>query len=59
MQIHRYCIYTNTLTFFQVTGSALRPLTNIPHCCTNAHWDFFRPNVIDQPLSYDYGYIAS
>ncbi|KAL1997933.1 hypothetical protein VTN02DRAFT_406 [Thermoascus thermophilus] len=44
-------LFTNTFTFFQVTGSALRPLTNIPHCCTNTHWGFFRPNVVDRPLT--------
>ena len=43
-------------SFFQVTGSAFRPLTNIPHCCTKTHWGFFRPNVVDRPLSHDYGY---
>ena len=49
--------YLNTFfSFFQVTGSAFRPLTNIPHCCTKTHWGFFRPNVVDQPLSHDYGY---
>ena len=49
--------YLNTFfSFFQVTGSAFRPLTNIPHCCTKTHWGFFRPNVVDRPLSHDYGY---
>jgi len=24
----------NTITFHQIAGSAVRPLTNIPHCCT-------------------------
>ena len=43
MWFNHYCIYTNTLTFFQVTGSALRPLTNIPHCCTQKHWVFSDP----------------
>lgn len=36
--------------FFQVTSSAVRPLTNIPHCCTYLPWDFFIPNVVDQPF---------
>jgi len=26
-------------------------VTNIPHCCTRLPWDFFIPNVVDQPLS--------
>ena len=56
MWFNHYCIYTNTISFFQVTGSAFRPLTNIPHCCTNTHWGFFRPNVVDRPLSHDYGF---
>jgi hypothetical protein len=42
------------INFPQVASSAVRPLTNIPHCCTYLHWGFFRPNVIDQPLSFDY-----
>jgi hypothetical protein len=25
-------------------------LTNIPHCCTYLPWDFFIPNVVDQPF---------
>jgi hypothetical protein len=37
--------------FFQITSSAVRPLTNIPHCCTYLPWDFFIPNVVDQPFS--------
>ena len=36
--------------FFQVASSAVRPLTNIPHCCTQLPWDFFIPNVVDQPF---------
>ena len=39
---------------FQVASSAVRPLTKIPHCCTNMHWGFFRPNVVDQPFRFDY-----
>lgn len=41
-------------SFIQVASSAVRPLTNIPHCCTYLHWGFFRPNVVDQPFSFDY-----
>ena len=51
-------IVNRSYTFPQVAGSAVRPLTNIPHCCTNAHWGFFRPNVIDRPLSLDYGILS-
>ena len=29
-------------SFFQVTGSAFRPLTNIPHCCTKNALGFFQ-----------------
>lgn len=32
----------------------IRPLTNIPHCCTPLYWDFFIPNVADQPI-FSYG----
>ena len=49
---------SRSYTFFQVAGSAVRPLTNIPHCCTIPYWGFFRPNVIDRPLSHDYGILG-
>ena len=49
-------LFKYIFSFFQVTGSAFRPLTNIPHCCTKTHWGFFRPNVVDRPLSHDYGF---
>lgn len=42
------------LPLLQVASSAVRPLTKIPHCCTNLHWGFFRPNVVDQPFRFDY-----
>ena len=27
-------VYVYIITFPQIAGSAVRPLTNIPHCCT-------------------------
>lgn len=52
-------IWINHYSFRQVAGSAVRPLTNIPHCCTNTYQVFFRPNVIDQLFSFDYGIYAN
>ena len=36
-----FIIFSN-LPFFQITSSAVRPLTKIPHCCTNNALGFFQ-----------------